>query len=83
MLAEPLGQGGMGVVHRAWLEYSVAGRLAGTPGHPVAVKVLRLELRSSERARQLFQREAKALERLAHPNIVRFVAITEGEGQLA
>jgi serine/threonine-protein kinase len=83
LLAEPLGQGGMGVVHRGWLEYASAGRLAGTPGHPVAVKVLRLELRSSERARQLFQREAKALERLAHPNIVRFVGLSEGEGQLA
>jgi serine/threonine protein kinase len=83
LLAEPLGQGGMGVVHRAWLEYSAAGRLAGTPGHPVAVKVLRLELRGSERARELFQREARALERLAHPNIVRFVGLCEGEGQLA
>jgi serine/threonine-protein kinase len=83
LLAEPLGQGGMGVVHKAWLEYSAAGRLAGTPGHPVAVKVLRLELRSSDRARQLFQREARALERLAHPNIVQFVALSEGEGQLA
>lgn len=83
LLAEPLGQGGMGVVHRAWLEYSAAGRLAGTPGHPVAVKVLRLELRGSERARELFQREARALERLAHPNVVRFVGLSEGEGQLA
>jgi eukaryotic-like serine/threonine-protein kinase len=73
----------MGVVHRGWLEYSATGRLAGAPGHPVAVKVLRLELRSSERARQLFQREARALERLAHPNVVRFVGLSEGEGQLA
>lgn len=71
----------MGVVHRAWLEYT--GRLAGTPGHPVAVKVLRAELRTSERARRLFQREASALERLAHPNIVRFVGFAEQQGQMA
>ncbi len=82
-LAEPLGQGGMGVVHRGWLEYASAGRLAGTPPHPVAVKVLRSELRGSERARQLFQREAVALGRLAHPNVVRFVGLAEQEGQVA
>lgn len=83
LLGEPLGRGGMGVVHRGWLEYSSAGRLAGTPGHPVAVKVLLSELRASERARTLFQREAVALSRLAHPNIVQFVCITEQDGQLA
>jgi serine/threonine protein kinase len=83
LLGEPLGQGGMGVVHRAQLEYLAAGRLAGVPGHPVAVKVLRSELRSSERARLLFQREAAALERLAHPNIVRFIALYEAEGEHA
>ncbi|MFZ5893767.1 MAG: serine/threonine-protein kinase [Myxococcota bacterium] len=83
LLAEPLGRGGMGVVHRGWLEYNATGRLAGTPPHPVAVKVLLSELRGSERARTLFQREAVALGRLAHPNIVQFVCITEHDGQLA
>jgi len=73
----------MGVVHKAWLEYTATGRLAGTPGHPVAVKVLRPELRSSERARVLFEREASALERLAHPNIVRFIGFVEQSMQLA
>ncbi len=82
-LFEPIGQGGMGVVHRGWLTYSAAGRLAGTPAHPVAVKVLRPELRSSERARLLFQREASALERLAHPNVVRFIGICEQQAQVA
>ncbi len=83
VLGEPLGQGGMGIVHRAQLEYTAAGRLAGTPGHPVAVKVLRSELHSSARARQLFQREAAALGRLAHPNIVRFIALYEADGNEA
>lgn len=83
LLSEPLGRGGMGVVHKGWLEYASTGRLAGTPGHPVAVKVLLSELRTSERARTLFQREAVALSRLAHPNVVQFVCITEQEGQLA
>lgn len=80
---EPLGEGGMGVVYRAQLEYAPAGRLAGTPGHPVAVKVLRPELRGDERARRMFLREAVALERIAHPNIVHFIALFESESLLA
>lgn len=82
-LAEPLGEGGMGVVYRAQLEYLPTGPLAGTPAHPVAVKVLRPELRSRERARRMFQREAIALERLAHPNIVRFVGLYTDQEQIA
>jgi len=80
---ERLGEGGMGVVYRGWMEYSSTGRLAGTPAHPVAVKVLRPELRGRERARRMFLREAIALERLAHPNVVHFVALHEQEAQLA
>lgn len=83
LIGEPLGRGGMGVVHHGWLEYKATGRLAGTPGHPVAVKVLLSELRGSERARMLFQREAVALSRIAHPNITQFVAMAEHAGQLA
>ncbi|MGC4089677.1 MAG: protein kinase [Polyangiaceae bacterium] len=83
LLSDPLGRGGMGVVHRGWLEYNTTGRLAGTPAHPVAVKVLLSELRGSERARTMFQREAVALGRLAHPNVVQFVCIAEQQGQLA
>lgn len=80
---EPLGEGGMGVVYRGWLEYAPTGRLAGAPGHPVAVKVLRPELRGRERARRMFLREAVALERLAHPNIVHFIALYDHREQLA
>jgi serine/threonine-protein kinase len=80
---EPLGEGGMGVVHRGWVSYRATGRLAGTPPHPVAVKVLRPELSGRERARFMFLREATALERLAHPNIVRFVALVQHGPELA
>jgi len=80
---EPLGEGGMGVVYRGWLSYRDTGRLAGTPGHPVAIKVLRPELSGRERARFMFLREATALERLAHPNIVRFVALVQTGAELA
>jgi serine/threonine-protein kinase len=82
-LQEPFGMGGMGVVHKGWLTYRGSGRLAGTPAHPVAVKVLRVELRGSERARRMFEREAMALARLDHPNVVRFIALAEQAGQLA
>jgi serine/threonine protein kinase len=83
VLGHELGEGGMGIVYRAWLYYDPQGRLAGTPPHPVAVKVLSPLLRSKERARTLFRREAEALRRLAHPNIVHFFALTEDRGHLA
>jgi eukaryotic-like serine/threonine-protein kinase len=82
-LEERIGEGGMGVVYRAMLTYHPAGRLAGTPPHPVAVKTLHPLMRGGERARMLFQREAEALRRLAHPNIVHFFALADHEGELA
>ena len=83
VLGHELGEGGMGIVYRAWLYYDPHGRLAGTPPHPVAVKVLNPLLRGKERARTLFRREAEALRRLAHPNIVHFFALTEDRDHLA
>src|ERR1700712_3261657 len=61
-LAEVLGVGGMGVIHRAY------DRLAG---REVAYKRLVVE-NESDRARltTLFQREFDTLARLDHPNIV-------------
>lgn len=59
-----IGEGGMGVVHRGWLYYNPAGDKAGTPAHPVAVKVLHPLLKSRERARRLFMGEASALSHL-------------------
>lgn len=78
-----IGEGGMGVVHRGWLYYNPAGPKAGTPPHPVAIKVLHPLLKSRERARRLFIGEANALARLSHPNIVHFFGMAEPEGQLA
>jgi serine/threonine protein kinase len=57
-----LGQGAMGSVYRA-LQLSV--------GRSVALKLLIDEHRSSARYVERFEREARALSRLAHPNTVR------------
>jgi serine/threonine-protein kinase len=83
VLGHELGEGGMGIVYRAWLYYDPVGPQASTPPHPVAVKVLNPLLRGRERARRLFAREAEALKRLAHPNIVHFLALTEDDAQTA
>ncbi len=56
-----LGEGGLGVVHRA-----MQTRL----GRHVAVKVLHAEHAKKPTLRERFEREAKSLARLQHPNIV-------------
>ncbi len=73
----------MGIVHRGWLYYDPHGRFGGTEPHPVAVKVLHPLLRGRDRAQRMFRREAEALRRLAHPNIVQFFSLTEDQGHLA
>ncbi len=78
-----IGEGGMGVVRRAWLFYDPGGPRSGTPAHPAAVKVLHPVLLGRDRARQLFVREAAALGRLSHPNVVHFFGLAEHETQLA
>jgi eukaryotic-like serine/threonine-protein kinase len=83
IVGQVIGEGGMGIVHRGWLYYNPRGRRAGTPPHPVAVKVLHPLLKGRERARKLFLGEARALARLSHPNIVHFFALVEECGQLA
>jgi serine/threonine-protein kinase len=83
VVGELIGEGGMGVVYRGWLYYNPAGPYAGTAPHIVAVKVLSPLLKGHERARRLFLGEAAALERLSHPNIVRFHALSQDLGQLA
>ena len=57
----PLGAGGMGEVYRA-----KDGRL----GRSVAVKVLPDRLARDEEARRRFEREARAVAALSHPNIL-------------
>ncbi len=56
-----LGRGGMGVVY---------GAVDPTLGRRVAIKLVRGEGKPAQRYRQRLQREALALARLCHPNIV-------------
>lgn len=74
-LLEPLGRGGMGVVWRAW---DPALRRV------VAVKVIRTDRRkrSPERLAARLAREAQALARLAHPNVVPVYDVGEDLGLL-
>jgi serine/threonine protein kinase len=83
VLGHTIGEGGMGVVYRGWLYYNPAGRFANTPPHPIAVKLLHPQLQGKARARKLFMREATALSRLSHPNIVHFFGLSDFDGQLA
>jgi serine/threonine-protein kinase len=83
VLGHAIGEGGMGVVYRGWLYYNPAGRFANIPPHPIAVKLLHPQLQGKARARKLFMREATALARLSHPNIVHFFGLSDFEGQLA
>lgn len=71
-LLEKLGEGGMGIVYRAWDE-----RL----GRDVAIKVLPGSVAADEKAVARFKREAKALARVAHPNIVQAFDADEDAGR--
>ena len=65
-----LGEGGMGVVYLAWdieLERSVA---------------LKVQLRGSENAVARMAREARAMARLSHPNVVPVHEVGEHQGRL-
>jgi predicted Ser/Thr protein kinase len=63
-VVRPLGQGGFGVTHLARRE---------SDGREVVIKQLRLDRMDDWKAFDLFEREAKVLEALAHPNIPAFV----------
>jgi beta-lactam-binding protein with PASTA domain len=71
-LREQLGRGGMGVVWRARDE-----RL----GRDVALKVLHPWVADDPELRERFEREAAALARLGHPNLVRLYDVLESDGQ--
>jgi eukaryotic-like serine/threonine-protein kinase len=75
----PLGEGAMGVVWRAWV-FHAPGHPDSGPPHPVALKVLRAH--PVREARDLFVREAQALQRLRHPNVVGFHDLFEHDRML-
>lgn len=58
---EALGEGGMGVVYSAWDE---------TLGRAVALKLLSAKSGKADRRRTRMMREAQALAKLSHPNVV-------------
>ena len=71
-LREQIGRGGMGVVWRVRDE-----RL----GRDVALKVLHPWVADDPELRERFEREAAALARLEHPNVVRLYDVLENDGQ--
>jgi serine/threonine-protein kinase len=76
-----LGEGGMGVVWRAWLFHPPGSALEGKP-EVLALKVLRPAASQRPVVRELFQREAAAMRRMSHPNIVAYHDLFEHEGSL-
>jgi Uma2 family endonuclease len=70
-LRELLGRGGFGVVYAAW-ERDLE--------REVAVKALRHDLFPTAELLERFRREARAVAKLRHPNIVPIFAVGEGEG---
>ena len=72
-ILDKLGEGAMGVVYRA--QDAALGRV-------VALKMLSAELGGEEELHQRFQREAEAIGRLSHPNIVTVYDMGDAEGQL-
>jgi len=82
VLGPVLGAGGMGIVRRAWLYHAPGTPLAAKGPLPVAAKLLHPALVGRERPRRLLLAEATALQRLDHPGVVGFHALTEQDGQL-
>ena len=70
-ILSPLGEGGMGEVYRAR-----DSRLE----REVAIKVLPFEFSFDPERLELFQREAKLLASLNHPNIATIYGLEEGDG---
>ena len=75
-----LGAGGMGIVYRAWFFHRPGTARSADPPLPVALKVLKPAPGTLEHAREFFDREAEALRRLSHPNVVRLFDVFEHGG---
>ncbi len=67
-----IGEGGMGVVFRAWRFFSPSDARSLEGPRPVALKALRAHRAGDPRLREYFRREAEALRVLSHPNVVQF-----------
>lgn len=72
-----LGAGAMGVVWRAWVFYAPDGPNAGKQPHLVALKQLKHQGSLHAQFQTFFLREADALRRLSHPNVVGFYELFE------
>jgi DNA-binding NarL/FixJ family response regulator len=70
-LVEHIGQGGMGIVYRAYDE---------TLGRDVAIKFLLPERVGSGEAGARFLREARAVARLSHPNVIALYDVGQEQG---
>lgn len=70
-ILEPIGQGGMGVVHRA-RQIKL--------DRPVALKIIRPELAGELAFAERFSREARAMARLRHPGIINLYDYGEADG---
>ncbi|MCA8920158.1 MAG: protein kinase [Planctomycetes bacterium] len=70
-LLEPLGQGGMAAVYKAW--HLMLERL-------VAVKLIRRDVSTNPRFRERFFREAEISTSIVHPNVVQVRDFGETEG---
>ncbi|MFT4979274.1 MAG: serine/threonine protein kinase, partial [Myxococcota bacterium] len=73
LLEQPLGEGGMAVVWRAWDRRLKAWR---------AIKILRSRYTQPTKTRHRFELEAQTMARLSHSNIVTVHDIGEEDGQL-
>jgi serine/threonine-protein kinase len=72
-ILDKIGEGAMGVVYRA---------RDATLGRVVALKMLSADLGSDDELNQRFHREAEAIGRLNHPNIVTVYDLGDAEGHL-